>query len=93
MFKEVYITQSLRDFRFTKFYMIVVSYFFSENSKQSLAFSYVPHYAVVQNKRPRAFAPVLRKIVVTLKFHINLLYKIKVCPTTSLPALCKITDM
>ena len=93
MFKEVYIIQSLRDFGFTKFYMIVVSHFFSDNSKQSLVSSYVPHYAVVQNILPITSAPVLCKIVVTFKFHIKLLYKIKVCPTTSIPALCKITYM
>ena len=57
VFKEVYIIQSLRDFDFTKFYMIVLSHFFSDKSKQS--FSYVPHYAVVQNKRPIASDPVL----------------------------------
>ena len=73
--------------------MIVVSHFFSDNSKQSLVFSYVPHRAVVQNKRPRASAPVLYKIFVTLKFQTNLLYKIKVCLATSIPALCKITYM
>ena len=97
MFKIVYIIQSLKDFGFTKFYMIVVSHFFSDKSRQ---FSYVPHYAVVQNKRPRASAPVLRKIIVTqnsllffLKLLINILYKIKVCQTSSIPALCKITCM
>ena len=65
VFKEVYIIQALKDFGFTKIYMIVVSHFFSDNSKQSLVFSYVPHYAVVQNKRPRASASVLCKIIVT----------------------------
>ena len=65
MFKEVYIIQSLKYFDFTKFYVVVVSHIFSDNSKQSLAFSYVPHYAVVQNKRPRASAPVLCKTIVT----------------------------
>ena len=96
----MYIIQSLKDFGFTKFYMIVVSHFFSDNSRQSLVFSYVPHYAVVQNKRPRASASVLHKIIVTqnsllffLKFLINILYKIKVCQTSSIPALCKITCM
>ena len=48
VFKEVYIIQSLKDFGFTKFYIVVVSQFFGGNSKQSLVFSYVPHYAVVQ---------------------------------------------
>ena len=96
----MYIIQSLKDFGFTKFYMIVVSHFFSDNSRQFLVFSYVPHYAVVQNKRPRASAPVLRKIIVTqnsllffLKLLINILYKIKVCQTSSIPALCNITCM
>ena len=80
--------------------MIVVSHFFSDNSEQSLVFSYVPHYTVVQKISPRASAPVLCKIIVTqssllffLKFHINLFYKIKVGPTTPIPALCKITCM
>ena len=78
--------------------MIVVSHFFSGNSNQFLGvffFSYVRHYAVVQNKCPRATAPVLCKIIVTrnnllffLKSHIK-----KVCPSTSIPALCKIKGM
>ena len=36
VFKEAYIIQELKDFGFTKFYMIVVSHFFSENPNQSL---------------------------------------------------------
>ena len=89
VFTKAYIIQARKDFGFPKFYMVFVSQFFSDNSEQSLGFSYVPHCAVVQNKSPRASAPVLCKIIETqnsllffLKSHIN-----KVCPTTSIPAL------
>ena len=75
--------------------MIVVSHFFSGNSNQFLVFSYVRHYAVVQNKCPRATAPVLCKIIVnrnSLLFFLKSDIK-KVCPSTSIPALCKIKGM
>ena len=80
----MYIIQALKGFGFTKFYIIEVSHFFSDNSDQSSVFSWVPHYAVVQNKILRAFAPVLCKKTVLLFLKFTLSYYIKIASVQQL---------